>query len=614
MPLAALPAPGGRAIDARMLACPACGAPVAARHPGRRQRCRACGHAFFGDAMAADPAPAPAGAVATAITRPAAAAAPGPAEGDPLVGTTLGRYRVERLLGRGGMGRVYEAVEPRGGRRVALKVLREDLASDPAFHKRFRREARLLGSLSHPHVVEVLEQGEDQGRLWFAMDFVRGESLRAHLGRGRPSPAEAARIAGQVASALSYAHERGIIHRDLKPENVLLDESGQVRLVDFGLSRLMAGPAPEASTRLTRTDVILGTFEYMAPEQRRGQAGIDGRADVYALGVIFYEMLTGTLPLGRFTPPSGLAPDIPPAYDEIVNRALAPVAAERLPSAAAFLEALEAAPGPGSAPAPRPHAAATEVLPRRPAHEIEEARAVLRHVELLSVLDRVAALVLLGLGLKWLSMSDLVVPVPIGRASTVVLLVGAVLLYAQGRHLGRMRAGSREGQVTASVLLLFLPPFFTALGIYGLVVMTSDRARRAFAMGKHELEGTLPVRASEPLPDPARRRPLPPPVWLRLFALASILWSIYAAFEALELLHGAPLGRAARRDALEMAIGTGLAALAALGLVVRFLRRRRAQRGVELSLWALLFLGAATGFLGYALGATRAVAALFPIP
>ena len=174
---------------------------------------------------------------------------------DPLVGTKMGRWTLTRLIGRGGMGRVYEA---RGGlmnRRVALKVLSEDLAEDASFVKRFHREAKLLGSLTHPHIVDVIDRGLTNERLWFAMEFVRGESLRRLMDRGPVAADQAARIAGEIAGALSYAHQRGIVHRDLKPENVLLDEQGTVHLVDFGLSRLVDVAPDLASTRLTRTDV-----------------------------------------------------------------------------------------------------------------------------------------------------------------------------------------------------------------------------------------------------------------------------------------------------------------------------------------------------------------------
>jgi tRNA A-37 threonylcarbamoyl transferase component Bud32 len=566
---------------------------VTVKRQWRKAACPDCGHRFRPDAT---------DTLAHATARPKdAPAAPPHGNEDSLVGHTLGRWRLERLIGRGGMGRVYEGQETNGTKRVALKVLREDLAQDPAFARRFRREARLLGSLSHPHVVEVLEQGETHGRLWFAMPYVRGENLRRRMERGRVLPAEAARIAAQVASALSYAHERGVIHRDLKPENVLLDEEGRVHLVDFGLSRLVSEHAPEASTRLTRTDVVLGTYEYMSPEQRRGSREVDGRADVYALGVLFYEMLTGSLPLGRFQLPSELVPDAPEAFDEVVTRALAPKVEDRTPSAAALHDAIErAAQGrPGNGSSSKTRAIAAEVLPRRPAHEIEEARGLLRHVELLGVFDRVGAVALIAIAFNWLHFSEMLVPSWVGNVSTLLLVVLGFLLWSQGRALSRMREGSREAQITASVLMLFLPPFFTALGLYGLFIMTSDRARRAFAMGRRELLGLEPVGA--PTPVASTPLPLPAPFLLRLFSLLSILWALYAGFVALDLIADTSAGSSMLDDARTMLVVSGLGAAFALFLCVSFAIGRRRRRGLGLASWSLLALLLASGALGSAI-------------
>ena len=240
----------GNATSAWNVHCPRCRESVSVAGQGR-VACPACGHRFE-----------PGGTPTQFIGREAVR---GQVQGDPadsLVGETLGRWQLVRLIGRGGMGRVYEArdVNRKRSRGVALKVLSEDLASDPTFVKRFRREARVLSDLSHPHVVQVLEQGETDGRLWFAMAYIRGENLRRRIERGALAPAEAGRIASEIASALEYAHKRGVIHRDLKPENVLLDERGGVHLADFGLSRLVSIGAAEPSTRLTRTDVVMGTY------------------------------------------------------------------------------------------------------------------------------------------------------------------------------------------------------------------------------------------------------------------------------------------------------------------------------------------------------------------
>ncbi|MHC5012799.1 MAG: protein kinase domain-containing protein, partial [Planctomycetota bacterium] len=292
--------------------CPDCGRPVPVREGADAVACAHCHRAFAPEALKT-----------AAYER----APEGPQPRDPndeLVGKTYGDWKLLRLIGRGGMGKVYEATDAEGTRRVAVKLLSTDLAADPSFVKRFRREARLLSDLSHPHVVEVFEQGEADGHLWFVMEYVRGENLRRRLERGPLPAGEAVQIAGEIASALAYAHGRGIVHRDLKPENVLLDADGHVHLADFGLSRLVRTGGHEATTLLTRTDVILGTYEYMAPEQRRGETDLDGRADIFALGVILYEMLTGNLPHGRFQPPSRVQLDTPATLDGVVNRALTP--------------------------------------------------------------------------------------------------------------------------------------------------------------------------------------------------------------------------------------------------------------------------------------------------
>ncbi|MEZ6008742.1 MAG: serine/threonine-protein kinase [Planctomycetota bacterium] len=233
--------------------CPRCsGAVLVAGHPAE-VACTSCGDRF-----------PPEGLATAQFHRPHIA--PDPVDpDDPLVGERLGRWRIQRLLGRGGMGRVYEATDRFRRKHVALKVLSEHLAADEAFRKRFDRESETLAELTHPHIVRVVDRGEDEGRLWFAMDYVRGESLRRRLERGPLPAVEAVAVATQVASALSYAHERGVIHRDLKPENVLLGEDGTARLVDFGLSKWHGERATNGATRLTHTDVIMGTYEYMAP-------------------------------------------------------------------------------------------------------------------------------------------------------------------------------------------------------------------------------------------------------------------------------------------------------------------------------------------------------------
>src|SRR5262245_34217392 len=209
---------------------------------------------------------------------------------------------IMELIGQGGMGAVYKARQPALDRFVALKILPPELGEDPAFAERFAREARALARLSHPHVVSVYDSGRAGGLYYFLMEYVDGVSLRELLRTGQLSPARALQIVPQICEALQYAHEEGVVHRDIKPENILLDGKGRVKIADFGLAKLVraAGPAPA----LTAPEQVMGTPHYMAPEQRAMPQQVDHRADIYSLGVVFYELLTGELPLGRFPPPS----------------------------------------------------------------------------------------------------------------------------------------------------------------------------------------------------------------------------------------------------------------------------------------------------------------------
>ncbi len=247
------------------------------------------------------------------------AAAPDPAE---LAHHFPGLELLE-LIGQGGMGVVYRARHRKLDRVVALKLLAPGLAGDPAFAERFLREARAMARLDHPNIVAVHDFGETDGLCWLLMEFVDGTNLRQALASGALTPAQALAIVPQLCDALQAAHELGVVHRDIKPENVLLDRSGKVKIADFGLAKLSG--AGEFEPGLTSTAAAMGTLHYMAPEQLVGSREVDHRADIFSLGVVFYEMLTGQLPLGRFEPPSRrVAVDVrmDVRIDEIVLRAL----------------------------------------------------------------------------------------------------------------------------------------------------------------------------------------------------------------------------------------------------------------------------------------------------
>jgi predicted Ser/Thr protein kinase len=223
------------------------------------------------------------------------------------------------LLGKGGMGAVYKARQRGLERLVALKILPPEVGADPAFAERFAREARALARLSHQNIVGVHHSGHSEGLYYFVMEFVDGVNLRQAIEGRTLAPKEALAIVPQICDALQYAHDEGIVHRDIKPENILIDKRGRVKIADFGLAKLLGHERPEHS--LTGTHQVMGTLRYMAPEQMEGSREVDHRADIYSLGVVFYEMLTGELPIGRFAPPSQKV-EVDVRLDEVVLRSL----------------------------------------------------------------------------------------------------------------------------------------------------------------------------------------------------------------------------------------------------------------------------------------------------
>ena len=269
------------------------------------------------------------------------------------------RYVLERELGRGGMATVFLAHDVKHDRPVALKVLLPELAASLG-PDRFQREIRLAARLQHPHILTVHDSGETAGQLWFTMPFVEGESLRERLRRERQlSVEDAMQIAREAARALDYAHQRGVIHRDIKPENILLTKDGSTLVADFGLARALGG-----DEHLTQTGMSVGTPAYMSPEQAAGDRNLDGRTDIYSLGAVLYEMLAGESPyagptvqamlLKRLTDPvpsvRRLRPTVPEGIDHAVQKALAPVLADRFATAGQLAQALQAATTSGATP------------------------------------------------------------------------------------------------------------------------------------------------------------------------------------------------------------------------------------------------------------------------
>ena len=260
---------------------------------------------------------------------------------DTLIGTLFdGRYQVVRKLGAGGMANVYLAEDQELGRRVAIKILNDRHANDEQFVERFRREAKNAAALSHPNIVSIYDRGEAEGTYYIAMEYLDGRSLKELIISRGPAPLNVAiEYARQILSALRFAHRHGIVHRDIKPHNVLVDAEGRVKVTDFGIARAGASQMTEAGS-------IVGTAQYLSPEQARG-IGVDQRSDLYSLGIVLYELLTGTLPFNGDTPveiamkhlsqmpelPSATRPELPRELDLVVTRALAKDPEERYQSA-----------------------------------------------------------------------------------------------------------------------------------------------------------------------------------------------------------------------------------------------------------------------------------------
>jgi predicted Ser/Thr protein kinase len=390
------------------------------------------------------------------------------------------QLEILECLGRGGMGAVYKARQPRLERFVALKILAPEKQSDPQFAERFEREARVLARLSHPNIVSVFDFGEVQGRYYLLMEYVDGLTLRQVMQGGKISPAQALDLVPKICEALQYAHGQGIVHRDIKPENILLDKQGHLKIADFGIAKIAGVEAKGLS--LTGARDVMGTPVYMAPEQVEKPQTVDHRADIYSLGVVFYEMLTGELPLGKFAAPSKKV-QMDVRLDEVVLHALEKEPARRYQQASQVKTAVETIAG--SPPPFAPAAAAAGNLLLNPSL-ITAPAVALMVAGLWKILSALLnGLVLLPGGLGWLdklvggSFFSGVGSVAIASLVLFKFIPGVLILLGGYLMLRRQSYSWAIGAGIISVVacsLVSLP-----IGIWALLVLARDDVKAAFA-------------------------------------------------------------------------------------------------------------------------------------
>ncbi len=269
-------------------------------------------------------------------------------------GENIGPYRIIEQLGSGGMATVYKAYHPALDRYVAIKIMHPAFKADPQFFERFQREARVVARLEHSNIIPIYDFNEHQGEPYLVMRFVEGDTLKPRMEGGPLSPAEILHLTRPVCQALAYAHQQGVLHRDIKPSNIMLSNNGDIFLTDFGLARMV-----QAGESTLSQDMMIGTPQYISPEQAQGLGQLDGRTDVYSLGVVLFEMLTGQVPFTADTPfatihdhiytplplPTVINPDLDPAVERMLLKALAKDPADRYSTVDELMEGLEASLG-----------------------------------------------------------------------------------------------------------------------------------------------------------------------------------------------------------------------------------------------------------------------------
>ncbi|MBE0541234.1 MAG: protein kinase [Verrucomicrobia bacterium] len=406
------------------------------------------------------------------------------------------QLEILELLGRGGMGAVYRARQKELDRIVALKILPPGIGDDPGFAERFTREAKALAKLHHPNIVTLFEFGRADGLFFFLMEYVDGVNLRQLLQGSRISPHEALAIVPQICDALQFAHDQGIVHRDIKPENILMDRRGRVKVADFGLAKIVgaessfgvppSGGSGAAADRLkpelqalTDAGKVMGTPQYMAPEQRDKPLEVDHRADIYALGVVFYQMLTGELPGKQIEAPSKTV-HIDVRLDEVVLRALENKPELRYQQASVFKTQVENIAASESASPP------SEAPKRSQPNEklVNEARSRLKAPAIGLTIYGASSLLLIVIGLVQVISQ----PPQSARIISMLSLLGSffgVFVIVCAQRMLRLR--NYRLAVTASILALlpfmYFPPiilFGIVFGIWSLIVLSKKEVREAF--------------------------------------------------------------------------------------------------------------------------------------
>ncbi len=433
-------------------------------------------------------------------TQPAESVGAPPGESSPLpdparLASLFPQLEILELLGRGGMGAVYKARQPALDRLVALKILPQTTRNDAAFAERFNREARALAKLSHPNIVAVYDFGQAQGLHYFIMEYVDGPNLRQIERANKLSTREALQIIPQICEALQFAHDEGVVHRDIKPENVLLDKKGRVKIADFGLAKLLG--VERRDLKLTGAGDVMGTPHYMAPEQVEHPQEVDHRADIYSLGVVFYELLTGELPLGKFAPPSQKV-SVDVRLDEIVLHTLEKEPSRRYQHASQVKSDVETiAVSSGRAPV----AQAQNQSFSRDGSKYDDAWRQVKGPAIGLVVAGILNWLAIPLGLfaimfvrNEINRHNLMIIIPLGS-----LALGGIM-FAAGLRMKRLEAYSFA--VIGSIFAILLPPgnlIGFPIGIWALVVLTGREVRAAFvAQARGEILGGPPVTPPAP--------------------------------------------------------------------------------------------------------------------